>query len=72
MPSGAEMTVPIECDSPSEGMQSTVFDAAGHAPLTYEPSSTVPFVIVLSGFSVNRSSRETIAASESFASWFTS
>ena len=32
VPSGAERTVPIECEKPSDGMQSTVFDGAGHGP----------------------------------------
>ena len=33
VPSGAERTVPIECESPSDGTQSTVFEGAGQVPL---------------------------------------
>ena len=32
VPSGAERTVPIECETSSDGMQSTLLDGAGQAP----------------------------------------
>ena len=34
VPSGAARTLPIECEVPSDGMQSSVFDAVGHGPAT--------------------------------------
>src|SRR6476619_1201654 len=64
VPSGSERTVPIECEAPSEGMQSLVFDGVPHGALEFVPNSTVSgadgLTSVLSGLTVTRVSRDTI------------
>ena len=40
VPSEADRTVPIECEWPSEGMQSRLLEAFGHGPRVWLPSST--------------------------------
>jgi hypothetical protein len=69
VPSGSERTVPIEWDSPSEGMQSDVFDVFGGAGQGAD--CTVPRMIfrveieprVLSGLTTSRMSWDTFAPS---------
>ena len=40
VPSGSERTVPIECESLDDGMQSLVFDGGGHGTVASVPRST--------------------------------
>ena len=65
VPSGAERTLPMECDRLFEGMQSTLFEGVGQTPDTCEPSSTVGAETTFVGLTVTRSSRETIGPLES-------
>ena len=58
----------MEWDRLSEGMQSTLFDGAGHTPETCEPSSTVGAETTFVGLTVKRSSRDTIRPLESAVS----
>ena len=69
---GSTRTVPIECDAPLDGMQSSVFEAAGQAELVYEPSSTVSWEVVFDGLTVTRRSCPTICPLESGVSGATS
>ena len=58
VPSGAERTVPIECESMSAGMQSAVFDGAGHGGVPMLPRITVSAEAVLLSATVTRVSRD--------------
>ena len=58
MPSGADRTVPIECEPPSEGMQSLVLDGAGHGAAPMLPTRTVSADAVLFAFTVTRVRRD--------------
>jgi len=60
VPSGAERTVPIECEPPSEGMQSFVFEGAGHGGAPTLPTSTVSPEAVLFEFTVTRVRRDVL------------
>ncbi len=57
VPSGEARTVPMECDGPSEGMQSLVGPGAHPPPLT-EPSRTLSAPTVPSVATVKRDRRE--------------
>ena len=72
VPSGAERTVPIVCESMSEGMQSTVFDGAGQGPETRVPRIGVSGPTVLSVPSVKRLTRPTLGSDPSGKSGLTS
>ena len=72
MPSGAERTVPIECDSPSEGMQSTLLAGVGQTPEVCVPRITVGSLTTLSASTLTRMSWETIGPSESGMVWLRS
>src|SRR5215211_1322300 len=52
VPSGAERTVPMECEVSSLGMQSTLLDGAGHAPEVWDPSKTLLEATTLVGLTV--------------------
>ena len=69
---GSTRIVPIECEAPFDGMQSSVLDAVGQAPAVYEPSSTVSFEAVLFALTVTRRSCATVAVLESAVSGATS
>ena len=72
MPSGAEITVPMACERPSAGMQSTVLLGAGQGPATWLPSRTVSAETVLDPLTWMRESLETIWPSLSGISGATS
>ena len=58
VPSGAERTVPIECESLSAGMQSTALFGVGQGGVPTLPRITVSAEAVLSSLTVTRVSRE--------------
>jgi hypothetical protein len=65
VPSGAERTVPIECEVPFDGMQSTSLLGVGHTPLTRVPRMTSESRIWLLALSFKRRSCDTVGASAS-------